>query len=99
MEDTRGLRYLMDAVHDLADRNSEPTSQGGIMSINEAKKLIHAELTQRGLAFTRITARTIDFTDLARTSAVFVKIHGWKPNPVWADLEGLAKQNGFCIEA
>ena len=64
-----------------------------------AKKIIQKELDKRGLSYTRLTARTISFTDLARTSVVFVKIHGWESNPAWSKLQAVARQNGFRIEA
>jgi len=51
------------------------------------------------LPFTKLSARTVGFSDLGRGSRIFVQIHGWQPNPVWAELEGFARRNGFSIEA
>ena len=35
----------------------------------------------------KFTVRTVDFTDLARGSKVFVKIKDWKPDPIFIVLE------------
>jgi hypothetical protein len=69
------------------------------MTTHQAKKIVLAKLEAGRLKYTKVTARTINFTDLARDSKVFVQIHGWTPNPKWNDLEHLAHQHGFCIEA
>ena len=50
------------------------------------------------MPFTKLTARTVNFTDLARASCIFVKIHGWQPNPVWVELKRIAVAHGFHIE-
>jgi len=63
-----------------------------------AKTIIQNELTKLRLPYTKLTARTISFADLARDKCVFVKIHGWQPNPAWKTLKRLAHRNGFCIE-
>lgn len=63
------------------------------------KQIIKAELERRGLPYTKLTSRTVDFTDLARASCVFVQIHGWKPSPAWDELKAIAVANGFRIEA
>ena len=65
----------------------------------DAKRIIEAALTARKLPFTKLTARTVGFQDLARADCIFVKIHGWTPNPVWEELKLIAKQHHFCIEA
>ena len=69
------------------------------MTPTQAKKLIQAELVSRSLPFTKLTARTISFADLARAECIFVTIHGWRPNPQWESLRQLAVANGFRIEA
>lgn len=66
---------------------------------NKAKQLIKNELDRLNVSYTKLTARTVDFTDLTRDKSLFVKIHGWKPNLVWANLKKIAKDNGFFIEA
>ncbi len=69
------------------------------MTPAQAKKIIAAELQARYLPYTKLTARTIDFSDLARASCIFVTIHGWQPNPQWEELRKVAVANGFRIEA
>lgn len=64
-----------------------------------AKKIMQAALEERELPYEKLTARTVNFTDLARGGCVFVKIHGWKPRPSWDHLKKVAKENGFCIES
>ena len=63
-----------------------------------AKKLIKGELDKRLLPYTKLSARTISFEDLARGNCVFVKIHGWKPSHAWDELSAVAVANGFRIE-
>ena len=65
---------------------------------NAAKKLIAEELTKRGMPFEKLKAKTVGFSDLARGSALFVQIYGAKPDPQYAEIKQLAKQNGFLIE-
>lgn len=62
------------------------------------KKIIQVELDKRNLPYTKLTAKTIGFSDLARGSCVFVKIHGWQPNPAWDEIKAIAVANGFRIE-
>lgn len=69
------------------------------LTANDAKKIIQKELDSRGLSYTKLTARTIGFTDLARDSKIFVKIHGWKGDKSWDDIKKVAHDNHFCIEA
>lgn len=68
------------------------------MNTKEAKAIVKGWLNGKGMEL-KVTARTIDFTDLARMSKVFVKVHGWRPDPSWAELEKIAKDCGFCVEA
>jgi hypothetical protein len=65
----------------------------------QAKRIIEVELKRQGLPFAKLTARTVGFSDLARGSTVFVKIHGWKPHVAWDTLKRLAHEHGFRIEA
>jgi hypothetical protein len=68
------------------------------MKPNEAKKIIKAELEKRSLPFTKLTSKTIDFTDLAREARVFIKIWGWQPNPAMKEIKEFATSKGFCVE-
>jgi hypothetical protein len=68
------------------------------MTPNAAKKIIRAELEARKLPYTKLTARSIGFVDLARGNCIFVSIHGWQPNPAWDELQNVARSKGFRIE-
>jgi hypothetical protein len=64
-----------------------------------AKKIIETALRDRGLAFTKLTARTVDSPDLARPKVILLTIHGWKPSPLWSEIAEVARVNGFRVEA
>ena len=68
------------------------------MNTRQAKKIIASKLNELGLSYTKLTARTIHFSDLARASCIFVRVHGWQPNPAWSELKALAIANGFRVE-
>jgi hypothetical protein len=71
------------------------------ISPGAAKKIIAAALAQLGLAC-RLTARTIDFTDLAGVRVVFVTIHDapfGRGDPQFVNLAVLARSHGFRIQA
>ncbi len=65
---------------------------------SQAKKVVMQWLVEKDIPFTKLRARTVHFTDLARDSMVFVKIFGWEPNPAIEELEGIAKEKGFRVE-
>lgn len=46
------------------------------MTTHQAKQDLRAKLAARRIDHQRLTARTIDFSDLARAKPVFVTIHG-----------------------
>jgi len=68
------------------------------MPPQQAKRIIQNALDELRLPYTKLTAKTISFIDLARDKCVFVQIHGWQPNPAWKILKQLAHKNGFRIE-
>jgi hypothetical protein len=68
------------------------------MTPNEAKKIIRNKLTELNM-INPLTARTVSFSDLARCERIFVHIYNWKPNPLFSELETIAKANGFYVEA
>jgi len=72
--------------------------RGNIMTSNEAKKIIAKKLNDLNLPAYKLTANTVDFSDLAKGSKLFVKIHNWKPSPLWNDLQKTAAENGFLIQ-
>lgn len=78
---------------------SLPAPKKVIPTPHTAKKTIHTALALLNLPPYTLTARTVYFTDLARMSIIFVKIHGWKPSPIWETLSKLAVQSGFRIES
>lgn len=67
------------------------------MTTHEAKKLLRDELDRRELPYDKLSARTIGFSDLARTDMVFVTVHGWEPNPVATELNQFASDHGFRV--
>lgn len=79
--------------------NGDTKEERKPLTTSEAKSVIKAELQKRSLHFTKLTARTVSFSGFGYGSCIFVKIHGWKPDPVWADLKAIAKEQGFCIES
>lgn len=69
------------------------------VTVAEAKRLVRQALASLGRGDLKITAKTIGFTDLARASCIFVKVHGWTPHNGWRGLQELARANGFRMEA
>jgi len=45
------------------------------MTANEAKKLVREALVEEKVSYSKLTARTVSFSDLARCSKVFVSVH------------------------
>ncbi len=68
------------------------------MTIAKAKKIVKAWLNAQQLSC-RLTGKTVSFVDLARGSYIFIRVHGWKPCPAWNELQTIATENGFRIEA
>ena len=69
------------------------------VSTHKAKRIVKARLIELGLPSYKLTAKTVSFSDLARCSYVFVNVHGWTPDVRWSDLETIAADNGFCVQA
>lgn len=70
------------------------------MTPSKAKAITLQALSELGFdtsAF-QLRARTVDFMDLARGGCIFVRVIGWKPNPLWLSLRQIAKDNGFRVE-
>ena len=72
------------------------------MTPRQASKIIKEDLARRGIAFAKVSARTVGFVDLARDSKVFVSIEGMQATneqkrEIYPQLKELAKQNGFLI--
>jgi hypothetical protein len=69
------------------------------MTPKEAKKIVRQYLDGENLPYSRLSATTISFSDLARCSEVLVLVHGWMSNPKWHDLVSLARRAGFTVDA
>lgn len=67
------------------------------MNTREAKEIIEEVLAKNGLS-NKLTAKTIDFIDLARNSCVFVQVWNWESSPLADTAKQAAKANGFCVE-
>jgi len=68
------------------------------MTIPQAKKIVKGFLDANEMPYTRLIGKTVNFVNLARCSCIFIRVHGWKPNSKWAELQSLATQNGFRVE-
>jgi hypothetical protein len=88
---------LGNSIPDEKLKPAKARKKGIMKTANEAKKIIAAKLNELGLPAYKLSAKTVDFTDLARAQKLFVKINGWKPSPLWDDLQKTAKENGFLI--
>lgn len=69
------------------------------MTPNRAKALLKSELDRLGLPYTKLTAKTVNFLDLARADAILVRIVGWQPNPCFDDIKKFGKEHGFIVES
>ncbi len=68
------------------------------ITINEAKKITNKALRDRDIIFVNVKAVIIDFTDLARMSCIFVRVYGSWSNPKFAEVQRIARDNGFRVE-
>jgi hypothetical protein len=68
-----------------------------VVPANKAKKIIKEALEARDLSYERLSSKVVSFSGFGYGSMRFVTIHGWKPNPVWKELEQIARENGFRI--
>ena len=68
------------------------------MTPQKAKKLTAEKLASVGASFTKLTAKSISFQDLARDNCVFITVHGFEGLPVhWEAILRFAKENGFRV--
>ena len=68
------------------------------ISTTEAKRIVRAWLATNDNPALKVTAKTVNFSDLARGSGVFVTVHGFKPSAMWLSLDATAKEHGFNVE-
>jgi len=67
------------------------------MTPNEAKQILKKILDEKEMPYTKLTSRRVNFSDLARGEAIFVRIHGWTVTPKWHEIKILPYM-GFYIE-
>lgn len=68
---------------------------------NECKKTAAIILRGCGIGYDKLSARSVNFSDLARAECVFVKAHGAKPLGIYGAFDlakAQAKDHGFRIE-
>ena len=82
----------------LAKELVAPSRRAADITPTQAKRHLKGLLDKHGVSYKKLTAKTVGFSDLARGEGVFVKIHGWKPNPLAADLKKEAKKAGYIID-
>lgn len=75
-----------------------PSATQPDITLQQAKAIVRTFLKQNFIGYDKLTGRVVGFSDLARTSRVFVTIHGWQPSPKAEELEQLAREAGFYVE-
>lgn len=64
----------------------------------EAKARVKALLEALGLPFEKLSAKSTSFSGFGYGTGLFVKIHGWKPNPALGAMEEAMKGSGIVIQ-
>jgi hypothetical protein len=67
-------------------------------SAPEAKARVKALLEAMELPFEKLTSKQNSFSGLGYGTAIFVKIHGWKPNPALKAVEDALKGSHIVIQ-
>lgn len=69
------------------------------MTATKARSLMKAFLDENAIPYDKLKAKTVDFSDLARASAIFVKIFGWIPDEAnYNAVRKFARDNGFIAQ-
>mgnify|MGYP001558854388 CR=1 FL=1 len=68
-----------------------------VTTARQATAAVKDWLSSRYLDASRVSARTVSFSDLARCSRIFVEVGNWKPNPIAKDLKEYAQIQGFHV--
>lgn len=68
-----------------------------MITTHQAKRVVREALERYGLGYTKLTARTVSFTDLARGEALVVTIHGWGPSPDHELVRQAARAQGVQV--
>lgn len=66
--------------------------------LHKYKRIVRNWLEENRIAYSKLSGETVSFSDLARDSAVFIKIHGWTPSPKAKEIKEIAHAAGFCVE-
>jgi hypothetical protein len=72
------------------------------ITARQAARIMVRALEARGITGVTCKGRTVDFTDLARASRVFVRLHGWQTSEhgrCWDELAAIARSHNFSLEA
>lgn len=67
------------------------------MTAREATKKVKDYLGKEGIAHGKVSGRIVNFEDLARGAAAFVKVELRDPSR-YHDLKNLAKEHGFFVD-
>lgn len=68
------------------------------MTVNQVKQLVVAELANREIGFSKISAKSVSFADLARASAVFIEVRGvYQVIPDYEQLKAKVRAEGFIL--
>lgn len=68
------------------------------LSALRARTLLLNELRARNILNVTVKGKTVDFTDLARASAVFAEVRGFTGDAPTADaLKAFGRANGFIV--
>lgn len=68
------------------------------MTHNQAKRLVSEWLDSRAIPYGKLTAKTVNMSDLARATPLFVTVNGWQPRPEAEDLARFAVDHGFRVQ-
>jgi len=64
----------------------------------KAANITKTYLAIRNIPFTKVSARTIGFSDLLRCSRIWVRVEGTIRGAFWAELDKIAHDQGFYVE-
>ncbi|MFA5391853.1 MAG: hypothetical protein WC331_10590 [Candidatus Omnitrophota bacterium] len=67
------------------------------MTSREATAKVKKYLDEKGIAHGKVSGRMVNFEDLARGAAIFVKVELRDPSRYY-DLKNLAKEHGFFVD-
>jgi hypothetical protein len=63
-----------------------------------AKKILIEEMNRLEISYSKLTAQTVCFGDLARASCLFVKIYEFNTPQHAEKLEAMARKHGFRVQ-